>query len=270
MKTKIYWIGLLAFALMMGCKQPTPTSTKIPLDKATWIGKECLHQTDGDVLCPYSFIRMYPDSSFVAGALRGYVQGSWQQDTARKLILLTPDTVSASAEKAPTLFGIAYHSTHYLHLVMVRNEDDFKTGNGVILKMRAADTTGKADPFAAVHQSWRQKPDAPETPAQIKARVKAYLEFLEAFYAFASLNQLQKPDNGWFPNVMNMESSGSVRLAYNNELEDWYACFYDEEQAIEGYKMISGAFLNLTLAKTEDRNERNRDAIVQILNTLEK
>lgn len=269
MKTKIGWLGLFVLYLA-GCKEPAGTVAKIPIDSTIWIANGCMDVNDAELLCPYSFIRLFPDGTYAAGALRGYASGRWKHDTAQQLIMVTPGEGSAPSEIAPSQLGIIYHSGHYLNLVMAADLADFDPGTAVYLNMKAATPGTWADPFEPYYQSWRQKPEAPENPEQLKRRVKAYLQFLEAFYAFASHNQLQKPDNGWFPNVMNMESRGSVRVAYNNELEDWYACFYDEAQAIEGYKLISGAFLNLTLAKTEDKNERNRDAIAQILYTLEQ
>jgi hypothetical protein len=65
-----------------------------------------------------------------------------------------------------------------------------------------------------------------------------------------------------------MDNYGSVRLSYSNELKDWYKCFYNEENAVEGYKVISGPFLNVKLKKMEDLNLRNQDVVEQILEQI--
>jgi hypothetical protein len=67
---------------------------------------------------------------------------------------------------------------------------------------------------------------------------------------------------------MKMESPGAITMANSAELKDWYGCFYNEDQAVEGYKIISGPFMNVKLKGNPDLNERNADVVDQLLQQL--
>ncbi len=250
--------------------QRNNTEKPIPLESVVWYAYKCTNAQNEEILCPYSFIRLHKNGVFLAGALRGYASGMWQKDTARQQIILIPDATSANDELTPTLLGITYQSGHYLNLLMARSDEDIKSGNMQLLRMRPGIVQEKTDPFSPAMQQWRLKPLQPETPDEIRTRTLLYLQFLLKFYSFVAENNLEQPDTDWFPNVINMESPGSIRLAYTTELKDWYSCFFNEEQAIEGYKIISGPFLNIKLKENADLNKRNVSVSEELINEIEK
>jgi hypothetical protein len=242
----------------------------IPLETVAWYSFKCTDAQNEEILCPYSFIRLQKNGKFMAAALRGYASGTWQKITSdgAMVLALDMDSTTATDELAPAAFRITYHSANYLNLVLARSESDIETGNLTLLRMRPGKIQTEADPFDPTMHQWRIKPVKAELPGEIKARTISYLRFLRNFYAFSANNKLENPDTDWFPTVMKMDNYNSVRLSYSTELKDWYKCFYNEEQAVEGYKIISGPFLNIKLKKIEDLNQRNVDVIEQILNQL--
>ena len=48
-------------------------------------------------------------------------------------------------------------------------------------------------------------------------------------------------------------------MAYSNELIDWYNCFFNDEQGIQGYQLISGA-----LKFSSGENEFGDEVITEV------
>jgi hypothetical protein len=127
---------------------------------------------------------------------------------------------------------------------------------------------GKAKPFDAANHEWRKKPVAPETPEQIKSRVRKYFLFLKDYFQYCEDNQLEAITFGWFPAPLQMHYANGIRMAYNTELNDWYKCFYNEEQGIEAYKLVGAAMQKSKLNHKETKAERNMDMVEQLLEHL--
>ena len=267
---KIHKLLPLFFAgAFLACERKQPEKP-LPLDSVVWYANKCTDANNEEILCPYSYIRLQKNGKFFAAALRGYASGDWQKLTSKDatVLVLDMDSTTAIDEAAPAAFKITYHSAKYLNLVMARSESDVANGNLTLLRMRPGKVMSEDDPFTPNMQSWRIKPAKAESPDEIKARTVSYLQFLEKFYGFAARNKIDNADTDWFPNVIKMDNPGSVRLTYSSELKDWYQCFFSEEQAIEGYKIISGPFLNVQLKKMDDLNERNMDVLQQIMEQI--
>ena len=96
----------------------------------------------------------------------------------------------------------------------------------------------------------------------------AYLNFLNALYNHAKDNNLENAGGKWYPQPIKFYSN-KVSMAYANELTDWYNCFYNEEQGIEGYKLISAALRKVKI-KGEDDNSRFINCVEQLLLILRK
>jgi hypothetical protein len=127
----------------------------------------------------------------------------------------------------------------------------------------------KEDPFSPSMNSWRIKPVQEETEEQIKKRTINYLHFLKSLYKYALDNKLVAITRAWYPEPIQMYFANGVRMAYNNEVIDWYQCFYNDEQAIEAYKLLSATMHKLKVPKTETIAERNIDIINQIEKLIE-
>lgn len=264
-------LPLLLFAVVVfSCK---PETKELPENEAkdfVWVSADCSDGSAGILLCPYSYLRLFDNGSFTGGALRGYVSGTWNLDSATQQIWLKPiDKVTDTEETNFTVLEVLEKSPNSMQVAVLRvGEAIFEEGKRT-MQLQKAPVSFDRDPFRVDNNLWRNKPDKPESAGQIKDRVLGYLNFLKMFYEFASKNNLERLDVDWFPTPMKMESPGSITMAYANELSHWNACFYNEEQAIEGYKIISGPFLKVKLKGNPDLNQRNVAVINQILEALE-
>ncbi len=100
------------------------------------------------------------------------------------------------------------------------------------------------DPFHPVNNKWRIKPAIKETKEQINERVKQCVRFYALFYrdnikrdqadiSFLGLPKILK----WY--------NGGIGVYERLEVDDsWVDCFYNKEQAMEGYEIIRKQILN--------------------------
>lgn len=262
-------LPLLCAVAAFSCNRNAGKKAPTPLHEAIWVARKCTNAQNEEILCPYIFLRLFKNGKFSGGALRGYVDGDWELDSTNKLVILKPGPLAAADEKSLTFLGIVYHSANYLQLGLIRNEEDLETGNIPLVSLKAVRVTADADPFNPKINTWRHPPSQFETPEELKARVKNYLVFLQKFYGFLVANKIEEVDTDWFPNVINMAGHSSVRLAYSTELKEWNKCFYNEEQAVEAYKILSGPFFNLKLKADVGIYERNADVVNQMLSMIE-
>ena len=58
-------------------------------------------------------------------------------------------------------------------------------------------------------------------------------------------------------------------MAYSNELIDWYNCFFNDEQGIQGYQLISGALMKVKIEGKDDVS-RNLNCTEQLLKQIQK
>ena len=137
-----------------------------------------------------------------------------------------------------------------------------------LVEVLAITNISKQDPFKKQMHSWRNRPAQQENDVQIKQRVVAYLQFLLALYQHAKDNQLENPGGTWYPQPIKFYSN-KVSMAYENELADWYSCFYSKEDAVKGYQLISGALMRAKI-KGEDDLSRNINCLEQLLEVVQK
>ncbi len=58
-------------------------------------------------------------------------------------------------------------------------------------------------------------------------------------------------------------------MAYENELGDWYTCFFSKEDAVKGYQLISGALMKVKIEGVDDVS-RNIHCLEQLLAVVQK
>lgn len=260
-------LPLLLAVVVFACSPKKAEETIAPKE-FVWVSTTCDDNSSTTLLCPYSFLRLYENGIFTGGALRGYVTGNWRNDSATNQIWLVPGKITASEEVYFTVFQVQDKTPVSMDVSVIRDFENTNPIENNSMHLKAVPLQFENDPFRPDHQLWREKPVKPESPEQIKQRVKDYLLFLKMFYSFAAANKLERPDTDWFPHPMQMESPGAITMANSAELKDWYACFFSEEQAVEGYKVISGPFMKVKLKGNPDLNERNADVIDQLLQQL--
>jgi hypothetical protein len=209
-------------------------------------------------------IRFYPDGNYTLCADLLFEHGKWQYDEKKKCLVLTSALketqddlrylVDQTINETGTKFSF-YHGATIDRL----NPDE-------IIKVHAVANQSKFDPYQQSMHSWRIKPVQPETPGQIHQRVVAYVNFIKALYVHAKENNLENVGGSWYPQPIKFYSN-KVSMAYSNELVDWYNCFFNEEQGIEGYKLISAALMKVKIKGT-DGNTRNIHCCEQLLEAL--
>ena len=269
MKLKAYVLPLFFAVVILSCNTPQPIKSiaETDLAKFVWISTDYKELTEEDeiMIAPYAYMRLFADSSFTGIALRGYFTGKWIHKKDNGQLWLIPDSnfIPVIREQLVVVGMHKKIETEMEWSLLKKNNGEFSDPYAT-LYMKQGTGNPAIDPFAPAYNLYRQKPDKPESPDDIKKRVINYLDFLEAFYMFSSENKLTKPESDWFPTPLKMEMSGSIRIANSEELKDWYACFYNDEQAIEGYKIISGAFVQLKLKNKADIHLRNASFITQI------
>ncbi len=260
------WLPLLIAAMVVfSCKQ-IQKAPETNIKDFVWVSGDCADGSDGIMLCPYNYLRLFDNGSFTGSALRGYVSGTWTNDSLNNQIWLRPIGKNTSdAETDFTVLQVLEKEFNRMSVAVLRNLQDTDPEKQTTMQLAKKPCSFENDPFRLDHNLWRNKPLKAESTVEIKDRVVAYLEFLKMFYQFAKENKIEGPDTDWFPNPLYLEARGSIRVAYSHELEEWNECFYNEEQAIEGYKVISGPYLNLTLKSNPDLNDRNIKVIDDIL-----
>lgn len=209
-------------------------------------------------------IRFYPDGNYTLCADLLFEQGKWSYNENKKHLVLTP----AAKETEDDLRYLVDQSVNEFE-----TKFSFYPGATIdrsnpeeIITVHAIANQSKFDPYHSSMHSWRKKPHNPETSQNIQLRVVAYLNFIKAMYVHAKENNLENVGGSWYPQPIKFYSN-KVSMAYSNELTDWYNCFYNEEQAIEGYKLISAALMKVKITGNDD-NSRNINCAAQLLDVL--
>ncbi len=214
-----------------------------------------------------SVLRLYSKNRYNQFGQNGHSYGIWDYNNTTKVLHLQP--TNGQLEYWQSYYKIIKHKSNALELKLFRNEEMKPGTEELNFKLEGITSKYKGnDPFNAIFHKWRKKPLEPETKEQIKARVLDYLNFLKSVYEHAKANKFETIKMDWYPNPIQMYYSNGVRMANTEELIDWNKCFFDEEQAIEGYKIISGPFQNIELPTTNNKLERNLDVIEQLLKQI--
>mgnify|MGYP006175239373 CR=1 FL=1 len=83
---------------------------------------------------------------------------------------------------------------------------------------------------------------------------------------YSMMNYADIKGGTWYPQPIKFYSN-KVSMAYENELGDWYTCFFSKEDAVKGYQLISGALMKVKIEGEADV-ERNINCIEQLLTSI--
>jgi hypothetical protein len=208
-------------------------------------------------------LRLYADNSYTFCADLLFETGTWSYDEEKQAVVLKCKQGEGAAplryvvdekKKEKTLFRV-YHQYPF-------NE----AGVDEMVEVRAISNQSDNDPYNSSLHEWRKKPAAAESAEQIKTKVMRYLRFLEVLYVHAIDNSLENAGGRWYPQPLQFYSN-KVRMAYAEELEDWYNCFYNEAQGIKAYQLLSGALMKVNITGN-DNNSRNLNCVRQLIANL--
>lgn len=270
MNTKLlkgYFIWSIPF-LFFACNSGPGTAKFLPADpkNCEWYVLKGKDDDDkGNKLDMYA-LRFYPDGKYTFCADLLFEQGKWAFDAQKKMLVLDPETGDTTIKERylfdqtePT--GKGQFSFYSAYPIDKANPDE-------LVRVIAITNTSKNDPFKKEMHSWRTRPTQQENDVQLKQRVVAYLQFLLAFYQHAKDNNLENPGGTWYPQPIKFYSN-KVSMAYENELGDWYTCFFSKEDAVKGYQLISGALMKAKI-EGEDDVSRNIHCVEQLLAAVQK
>lgn len=210
-------------------------------------------------------LRYYANNKYVLCADLQFETGTWQHDEQLNAVILKPDSKYNSSK---TLYVRDVKTPEGKTVFSIFDENPSEAEPAEIIEVQAVANKGVKDPYSSAFHEWRNKPDATESKEQIKKRVLQYLNFLEAFYEHAIENKLENPGGTWYAQPVKFFNN-KVSMAYADELVDWYNCFYNDEQGIEGYKLLSGALMKVKIEGADD-NSRNLNCVRQMIAFVQK
>lgn len=193
-----------------------------------------------------------------------YNYGNWKWDAQTSRITLTP--TSGNPRNGTFVFELIKQEKDQIQIQRI-----LKKGNTLVKRKLVDIWFGNKNlvaesPFESKYNQWRIKPTNPETKEQIRERTFQYIQFLKICFQYQVVNKIESLTHGWYPQPFQLHFVNTARMAYSNELIDWNACFYNEEQAVEAYKLISGTMYKLKVHNKETIAERNLDLVVQLMN----
>lgn len=265
---KGYFLWSIPF-LLMACNNSAGNGAFIPPadpKNCEWyVIQDKTNDNTGNKIGLYT-LRFYPDGNYTLCADLLFEQGKWAFDAQKKLLVLSPFEKSETVNERYLVDqaepnGKTQFSFYSKFPVDKANPEE-------LVNVQSVTNRSNADPFKQEMHLWRKKPQQQENETLLKQRAVAYLQFLLAFYQHAADNDLENPGGNWYPQPIRFYSN-KVSMAYADELTDWYNCFYNDAQGIEGYKIISGALMKVKI-KGEDDISRNINCLEQLLTVIQK
>lgn len=240
-----FYMPLLAIAFFAGCKGSGENNNDDPKKKGRVLKETVATGNIGfttlsdfkktdmqENLCQqweegkYNFFK---DGSVLENPRDHLRAGKWQIKGRDSLLLFFTDSVQKG-------FIISSIDSRQLRLIA-------KSAKGKVLFLNLA---GNAkihanmynDPFHPVNNQWRLKPDKPESDSALKKRITNCLKFFALFYRDNLLRNKSSIDFEGFPKIFRWYRGG-IGLPDRDKIDSsWTNCFYDEEDALKGYKLL--------------------------------
>lgn len=262
---KGYFVWSIPF-LFFACNSGTVSTSTDPENSEWYVAYNEKETENGKRRLDVYALRFYPDSSYTLCADLLFEQGSWYYDDERKLLVLHPGNPGSEVKERyivdkKKVNNKTVFSFYHQYPPATDNIDEE-------VEMLPITNQSVYDPYSKAMSTWRKKPSAAESPDQIKKRTVAYLLFLQSLYHHAKDNHLENAGGRWYPQPVKFFSN-KVSMAYADELNDWNNCFFNDEQAVEAYKLISGALMKIKIEGKDDVN-RNINCVEQLMNEINK
>jgi hypothetical protein len=175
-------------------------------------------------------VNLYSDKEFTKNERCGLQMGTW--DLNPRVGILQLHFADGTRER----YSIRQVSLKMIETVME------KQGDSVQMRLKSDGLIHKReieDPFFPSNNRWRIKPRAPESPSQIRGRLKACVHFYALF--FKDNVERHSTDISFIglPSCF-MWYKGGIGLQPMIELErGWVDCFYSLDQAQNAYGMMN-------------------------------
>lgn len=212
-------------------------------------------------------IKFYNNGEYSHYGYNFYAYGKWHWDAYTKMLTLTPTQSKDTNVVQHYKIEKNYDSVYTIQRMVMLDSCIFKkqqTHATIVINKSVS-----IDPFAREMNTWRIKPTQSESEAAIRERTVNYLKFLLCYYEYINESELDIYAKRWYPTPIQLHYRNGARMAYNTELADWYACFYNTNEADEGYKLIASAMRKSKIAfALSSIAKRNIDYIKQLIKAV--
>lgn len=218
---------------------------------------------DDELMLPFRAFHFANDHSFIKNPRNAMEYGNWSYDDDSKMI-----TLSYKSSKETDRYKIRAIAVDELKLTNAGLNTQsviIFSGDSISYQNQAA------NPFHIDNNQWRIRPAKAETNAQIRERIKGCMRFYLLFYKDHIARRTKTISFYGFPTCFRWYAGG-IYLVKQDELKDnWFACFYNKEQAMKGYKIVDSLLdLKYTWSKDPAKNwvVKNSEVLQQMYDKL--
>ncbi len=212
-------------------------------------------------------LQINTNGSYTHFGVNFYNTGTWKWNELTKQITLLP--LEGNPQNGKFIFEVVGQKKDELQVKRIIKKENVWVKYKSIDKWYRSINASASNPFDDKYNQWRIKPTKLETKEEVRIRTLQYVEFLKICFTYQVENKIESLTHGWYPQPFKLHFINTARMAYNTELTDWYKCFFNEEQGIEAYKIISKTMSKIKLRNKETLAERNLDLITQLLKEIE-
>jgi len=181
-------------------------------------------------ILPFRSYYLAPDFTFVKNPRNAIELGKWNFDKASKTITLNYNSGSKDQYKIAALAP--------KELKLVNTGINSQTVLKFVSEARAYKNV-EDDPYYISNNYWRIKPKKAENDSLLRKRLKEYLHFHILFYRDNLAREKKTISFYGFPTCLKWYAGGIFIIKKEELPENWFDCFYNKEQALKAYGMIS-------------------------------
>ena len=188
----------------------------------------------------FSTLHLFADGTFLYTTTDSIYPGKWIHDQEDIVLQFQNTRITLSIRKVSEEKLKVFIRKNY------QSQEITFSSDGIVHK------NPENDPWYPANNTWRIKPQAPESNGQIKERIKNYLHFFSLFLRDNKKRDKSIVDWRGIPTVIGFYSNG-ISLYQADKIEDaWYNCFYSDDQAMTAYNMIKGVMDNKSINCKDD------------------
>lgn len=256
MKQFFFTLILFAFTVFTSCNDDNTKTVKTESNTASAVSDKLIDLTKSTniqkVLCqgweleddlealssssepegilPFRSFYFSPDFTFIKNPRNAIELGKWQFDKETKTITLNYNIGSKDVYKIAAL-GPA-------ELKLVNTGINSQTILEFVSDGKAY-KNAEEDPYYISNNYWRIKPKKAESDSMLRKRLKDYLYFHILFYRDNLTRNKRTISFYGFPTCLKWYAGGIFMIKKEELPENWFTCFYNKEQALKAYSMIS-------------------------------
>lgn len=175
-------------------------------------------------------IAFFKDSSVLVNPFGKISLAKWKVETERNRRIIVIH-LSDTANKR-------YHLSNLTSTQLVLDAPDEPGKAKLFVSSATVHRNMHNDPFHPVNNQWRVRPRSLESPSELHHRLKNCLLFFALYYRDHIKRQAETISFKGLPEIFAWYNRG-IGLPDKDELsESWFACFYNKEQALQGYSIL--------------------------------